>query len=137
MTTFNKIKAPKGWVFPFNKKELNSLIEETKAIFDSVEFQNTQKSSEYFENTVSCWFGVLTSTKTNNEYHFSLELSSLKEEYVSPWKQEILNLVQPEIVKWIKWKIKQPLNSTEKPRQLFLKYEIKNGSFSTACFGVD
>lgn len=137
MTTFNKNKAPKGWMFPFNKKELHSLIEETNATFDSVEFQNTQKPSEYFENTVSCWFGVLTSEKTNNEYHFSLKLSSLKEEYVSPWKKEILSLVQPEITKWVKWKINQPLNSTEKPRQLFLKYEIKNGTFSTSCFGVD
>ena len=124
-------------MFPFNKKELSSLIEETNATFDSVEFQNTQKPSEYFEDTVSCWFGVLTSKKINNEYHSSLELSSLKEEYVSPWKKEILSLVQPEITKWVKWKIVQPLNSTEKPRQLFLKYEIKNGAFSTSCFGVD
>ena len=87
MTTFNKNKAPKGWMFPFNKKEIKSLIEETNAIFDYVNFKNTQKPSEFSNDTLWFWIGVLESKKINNEYHFSLELSSFKEEYISPWRR--------------------------------------------------
>ncbi len=99
MTAFNKNKAPKGWLFPFSKKEIHSFIEETGAIFDYVDFKNTQKPSEYVKGNIRCWFGILNSKKINNEYHFSMELSSFKEEFISPWKEQILSLVIQEITK--------------------------------------
>ncbi|MEJ2612222.1 MAG: hypothetical protein P8179_19690, partial [Candidatus Thiodiazotropha sp.] len=83
------------------------------------------------KDTISCWCGVLTSNRKNGECQFSLELSSFKEEYVKPWKADIINLVGDEMDKWINKKLSQPENSTEKPKLLFLRYEIKNGSISS------
>ena len=137
MTIFNKVKAPTGWMFPFAKKEIRALISESGATFNSVEFKNTTKPSEYLKDTIDCWFGVLSSERVNGTYQFSLELSSLQDEYVLEWKEKILSHVYPEIVKWIKWKTNQPSNSTEKPRQYFLKYKIKNRTLTSSCFEVD
>ena len=137
MTTFNKNKAPKGWMFPFTKKELKSLFEETNAIFDSVNFENTQKPSEFSNDTLWFWIGILESKRINNEYHFSLELSSFKNEYISPWKEKIKEYVFPEIKKWVASKLNLPSNAPEKPTRLFLKYEIKNGICSSSCYEVD
>jgi len=137
MTTFNKNKAPKGWMFPFNKKEIKHLIEETNAIFDSVNFENTQKPSEFSNNVLWFWIGVLKSEKINDELHFSLELSSFKEEYILPWRGEIKEHVFPEIKKWVMSKIKLPVNAPEKPTRLYLKYEIKNGRCTSSCHEVD
>jgi len=137
MTRFNKRNAPKGWMYPFNKKEIMSIIDETGALFKSVNFENTEKPSKYSNDEIWCWVGILSSKRVDGKCIFSLELSSFKEQYIKPWKQNIIKLVGEEMKKWIERKLKQPENSPEKPTQLFLKYKIKNGLLTSSCFEVD
>ncbi len=80
---------------------------------------------------MSCWFGIISSERIDNEHHFYMELYSFKDEYVIPWENDISTLVVEEIVKWVNWKSKQPLNSPDKPTKL------KNNRFHSSCFEVD
>lgn len=137
MTKFNKNKPPKGWMFPFSRRELRSLINDSGATFDFVNFKNTQKPSEFPEGVLWCWIGILKSERIEGKYHFSLELSSLREEHIKPWKEEIVRLLFDEIKGWITRKVTLPPTAPEKPTQLFLKYEIKNEKVSSSCFEVD
>jgi len=136
MTKYNKRVPPKGWMYPLNKKDIKLLIEETGASFERVEFGNTRNSNEFGDN-ISCWFGVISSKRTDGEYTFKLTIDSLKEQYVKPWKESVIKLIGNELKEWVKSKIDQPINSTEKPTQFFLSYDIDKDSISSNCFPVD
>ena len=46
-------------------------------------------------------------------------------------------LIASEILEFVQEKLNQPSNSSEKPTQLFLEYNIKKGAISSKCFRVD
>ena len=137
MTKFDLKNAPKGWIYPFSKMEIRGFIQELDVNFQKVTFKGTNKPSEFIKDTLWCWIGILSSERIDDEWHFSLEVSCLKEEYILPWKQEITSLVFSDIKKWVSKKQSLLATSPEKPRSLYLKYNVVNGNCSSSCFEVD
>ncbi len=138
VTKFTLRKPPKGWMFPLNKKVVRSFINKTdSATFDLVEFKGTHNISESVLDVTWCWFGVLKSERVDEQWHFSLSIDCLKEAYVLPWKEEIPRLILAEVKQWVENKVALPVTAAEKPTQLFLKYEIKQGACRSACHEVD
>jgi hypothetical protein len=134
MTTFDLKRPPKGWIFPFSNKAIRLFLKDLDANFDYVLFEGTRKPN-FADGPF--WFGVLTSKKVNGEWYFSLEVNCLREEQVVPWKDEITKKLFAEMKQWIEKKKNLIPTAPEKPRQLFLRYEIKNGSCMSICFEVE
>lgn len=135
-TRFDIKKPPKGWMFPFSKNNIRGFIKQLPDVnFDHVVFKGTYKpvlvDLQWF-----C-FGILQSERIEGEWVFSLLINCLKSEHVLPWKEDIPKRVLAEVKQWIEKKIALPITAPEKPTQLFLKYEIKQGVCISSCFEVD
>jgi hypothetical protein len=133
MTKFEFKNAPQGWSYPFSKKEIRTFLGGINANVQHVLFQGTKKPYEFQENVVDCWFGILRSQRINDDWSFYLELHCLKNEYVTPWKSQIIDKIFTEMRLWIT--MKQNLLSTapEKPRSMFIGYKIVNDTFEVNC----
>jgi hypothetical protein len=132
MTKFDLKKAPKGWTYPFSKREIRTFIGELDANFENVLFEGTRKP-----HNLSCWIGILQSEKVDGEWYFSLELSCLKEEYIVPWKDEITKMIFAKIKQWIKKKKDLLPTAPDKSTSLYLGYDIRNKKCVSTCFEVD
>ncbi|PIE47329.1 MAG: hypothetical protein CSA42_03575 [Gammaproteobacteria bacterium] len=138
MTTFNFKNPPKGWVYPLTKKSLRNFIHSINSTITNIDYAGTrQLSKHYLPNVHSCWIGNLKAEKLNNKWYFSIEIYALKEEFVTPWQEQIQDVIFMQIKQWINKKEALPATSPEKPTELFLNYEIKDGKITPTCWEVE
>jgi hypothetical protein len=135
MTKYDLKKSPKGRMYPISKKDMRNFINNLDARFDYVIYGGTADTSLSFGQYF--WFGELESQRVNGEWYFSLNVRCLKEDQIVPWKEHIAKITFAKIREWVEKKQSLPCTAIEKPRSLFLKFEIKNGRCLESCFEVD
>ncbi len=136
VTKFKVKNVPKGFSYPFTKKDLKLGILNFGDMFRSVEFDGISSSDKHDYGTKRYWVGIVTVSRIEGRWIFDIEIEALRNDKIRPMKESIKKIILKDISNWVDKKSLLLETSPVEPRQLFLAFTNTGGSIISSSHEV-